>query len=185
MECPFCGFDYRISEAYYRAIGFLSLFATFLLGFATYKPSSDGVWLLSVILSGIPFWIFFSRVVQPSAERGNKRHRLTFIGAYLTSVFVFVGEFVLILIMIYLTSSSQREVKDVLQVSSFPLSWVNPHFLLTGENNLADVCGVLLGNSVFIAVVIQACYQPIRWLFRRSRTTQLSLSQASSENQDD
>ena len=87
--------------------------------------------------------------------------------------------------MIYLTSSSQREVKDVLQVSSFPLSWVNPHFLLTGENNLADVCGVLLGNSVFIAVVIQACYQPIRWLFRRSRTTQLSLSQASSENQDD
>ena len=83
----------RISEAYYRAIGFLSLFATFLLGFATYKPSSDGVWLLSVILSGIPFWIFFSRVVQPSAERGNKRHRLTFIGAYLTSVFVFVGEF--------------------------------------------------------------------------------------------
>jgi hypothetical protein len=185
LECPYCKIDYRITEAYYRGVGFLSLFAMALLGFATHTPNSDGVWLFWIILSGIPFWIFFSRVIQPLAERGNERYRLTFYGAYLTSVFVFGSEFVLILIMIYLTGSSQREVKDVLQVSSFPLSWINPHFLLTGENSLTDVCGVLLGNSLFIAVAIQLCYQPIRWLFHRSRTTQLSLSQTGSENQDD
>jgi hypothetical protein len=156
-----------------------------LLGLATHTANSDGAWLLWIILSGIPFWIFFSRVIHQSVEPGNRRYRLTLIGTYLACVLVFVGEFVLILVMIYLTDSPQREIRDVLEIFSFPLSWVDSHFLLTGENSLADVCGVLLGNSLFIVVAMQLCYQPIRWLFHRSRTTQLSLSQADSGNQDD
>src|SRR5215467_2517928 len=119
LECPFCRLDFRIVESYYRSVSFLTAFAMFLLGWATYKPSSNGVWLLWVILSGIPIWIFFSRVIPPRIMRGRRQTQLSFFRTYFLAVYLICGiEFVVIMSAMYLIGGSQREIKEQLEMLS-------------------------------------------------------------------
>jgi hypothetical protein len=59
---------------------------------------------------------------------------------------------------------------------SIPLAWISPNFLITPSKNFFDLCGIILGNSAFFGPLMFACYQCVRWAFRRNRPIQLSLS---------
>ncbi len=77
------------------------------------------------------------------------------------------------------------DVQEHLEDLSLPLARISPNFLIRRESSILDVCGIILGNSFFFALLIFSFYQPIRWLFRRARPTQLNISHSHAVDEDD
>jgi hypothetical protein len=98
---------------------------------------------------------------------------------------VFFVEFLLFVGAYVLLGATQNELRDHLEMLSMPLAGISRNFLITPSKSLLDVCGVILGNSVFFGIVIYAFYQPVRWAFRRSRPTQLSIANTDVPDDDD
>ncbi|MGA2966304.1 MAG: hypothetical protein ABSD64_08835 [Terriglobales bacterium] len=148
-----------------------------LLAIATYKSTSGGAWLLRVFLSAIPCWFIFMTVVPPWLKQGRNQPRITVVSAWLgAAMTVFLVEFLLLGAAHVLLGASRPELLEHLWMLSMPLAWINPNFLLTPAKSFPDVCGVILGNSVFFGSLMFACYQIVCWAFRRARPTRLSIS---------
>lgn len=185
-ECPHCHADIGLARSYQRVLGLLTLASVSLLAVATHKSTSGGAWLLTVFLSAIPCWFIFVIVVPPWLKQGRNQPRVTLVSAWLgAAMSVFLVEFLLFGAAHVLLGASRRELLEHLEMLSQPLAWISPNFLITPAKSFFDVCGVILGNSVFFGSLIFACYQPVRWAFRRTRPTQLSLSNSNSKEDDE
>jgi hypothetical protein len=183
--CPHCHADICVAYSYRRCAGVLTFAWIFLVGAATHKSSSDGTWLLRVILSGPLFWFVFMVFVPPWLSKGQSQPKFTFGVIYLGAVAsMFALEFVGFGAIILLLGNS-GDLQDHLEDLSIPLVWFSGNFVITRNRSFADVAGVLLGNSFFLALLIFACYQPMRWIFRRNRPTQLSITDQPSSDDDD
>jgi hypothetical protein len=179
--CPFCGADFSIDESYRHHIGKLTLASMIFLGVLSHRSYSGGTWLLVVILSGIPIWIIFIRLIPLRLRSGRQQPKIRMMSTYLgmvSTVFlaVFLTEFLGLGGLMFITGATRNNVQEHFQILSMPLAWISTNFLITPNNSFSDVCGVILGNSFFYGLLMFTCYQPIRWIFRRSRPTQLSLT---------
>jgi hypothetical protein len=184
--CPFCHADIGVARSYQRYVALLTFASTVLLGVATHKPTSDGTWLLAVILSSIPLWIVFFTVIPPWLSHGRNQPRITLISSILSvAVSVFVVEFLVFGAAHVLLGASQQELREHLEMLSLPLAWISSNFLITPDKSFLHVCGVILGNSFFLGPPVFACYQSVRWVFRRSRPTRLSISDNASTNDEE
>jgi hypothetical protein len=92
----------------------------------------------------------------------------------------FIGYTTLILLL-----GKKPDLWEHFAMLSWPLASISPNFLITPDKALSDVCGVILGNSFFFGLLLFACYQPVRWAFRRARVQQLSLSGTNPTDDDD
>lgn len=185
-ECPSCHSDFGLAPSYQRCVGSLTLASVSLLAVATHKSTSGGAWLLSVFSSAIPSWFIFMIVVPPWLKRGHNQPKFTIVVSWLSAALsVFVVEFLGFGAAHLLLGASRRELLEHLEMLSMPLAWISPNFLITPSKSFFDVCGVILGNSVFFGSLIFAAYQPVRLAFRRSRPTQLSLSNSNSTEDED
>jgi hypothetical protein len=144
---------------------------------ATHESTSGGAWLLGIFLSAIPCWIMFLNVVPPWLKQGHAQPRITLVSSWLSvALTVFLVEFMGFGALYVFFGSSRRELLEHLAMLSMPLAWISPNFLITPSRTFFDLCGIILGNSAFFGPLMFACYQTVRWAFRRSRPTQLSLS---------
>ncbi len=184
--CPACSTKICIARSYYQCVGLLTLIAGGLIGVVTHQSTSGGSWLLGVILSTIPGAFFFMFVIPPWLKRGWNQVRITLLALWLSAALgMFLFQFIGIGFALLLLGASRQEVLDHVASLSIPLAWMSPNFLLTPSNSFFDLCGVLLGNSFFYGTFVFLCYQPVRWAFRRSRPTQLSISnRISSEDEE-
>jgi hypothetical protein len=185
-ECPSCHTDIGLARSYQQYIGVLTFAAVSLLAVATHETSSGGTWLLIVLFSAMPCWIVLMIVVPPWLKQGRNQPRLTIVGSWLTAALsVFLVEFLGFVSAHLLLGASQRELQEHLQILSLPLAWISPNFLITPARSFFDVCGGILGNSIFFGMLIFVFYQPVRWAFRRNRPTQLSISNSNPTKDDE
>jgi len=183
--CPSCKADIDLAYSYQRCADLFAFASVVLLGVATRKPASGGAWLLWTILSGIPLWFAFFLLVPPWLRKGRRQPRLTLMSAYLGAVasLFFVGLVGFGAITKFL--GNPADVQEHLEDLSIPLAWISRNFMITRASSLSDVCGVVLGNSFFYALLLFGCYQSIRWLFLRARPTQLNISDNHALDEDD
>jgi hypothetical protein len=183
--CPHCRAEIGVAYSYRRSAGLLTLAWITVLGIATHNASSDGTWLLGIVLSGALFWLVFVAVVPPWLKKGSDQSRMTLGLIYLSVVAsTFVVSFLGFTGMIMLLGNP-GDLQEHLETMSMPLVWMSPNFLITRDKSFPDVCGVLVGNSFFMGLLLFACYQPIRWLRHRNRPTQLSITDQPSTDDDD
>jgi hypothetical protein len=185
-ECPFCHTDIGAARSYQRCIGLLTLVTIALLAVATHESTSGGAWLLGIFLSAIPCWIMFLNIVPPWLKRGHAQPRITLVSSWLgVALTVFLVEFMGFGALYVFFGSSRRELLEHLAMLSMPLAWISPNFLITPSRTFFDLCGIILGNSAFFGPLMYACYLTVRWAFRRSRPTQLSLSNSDPTTDDE
>jgi hypothetical protein len=185
-ECPFCHTDIGLAPSYQRCVGLLTFASVSLLAIATHKSTSGGAWLLGIFFSAIPCWITFLNIVPPWLKRGHNQPRITLVSSWLgAALTVFLVEFLVFGAAHVLFGASRRELLEFLWMLSEPLAWISPNFLITPAKSFFDLCGVILGNSVFFGSLIFACYQSVRWALRRNRPAQLSLSNTNSTEDDE
>ena len=128
----------------------------------------------------------FLDVVPPWLKQGHNQPRITLVSSWLgVALTVFLVEFLGFGAVHVLFGTSRRELLEFLWMLSEPLAWISPNFLITPARSFFDVCGVILGNSVFFGSLTFAFYQTVRWAFRRARPTQLSLSNSGSTEDDE
>lgn len=97
----------------------------------------------------------------------------SWLGAALS---VFLVEFLLFVGAYVLLGATRNELLEHLEMLSMPLASISSNLLLTPSKTFLDVCGVILGNSIFFGTILYAFYQPVRWAFRRARPTQLLIT---------
>lgn len=183
--CPSCQARIGIAHSYQRCVDLLTFAWIVLLGIVTHRSASDGTWLLGIILSAIPFWIAFIVLVPPWLKQGSNQPRVTIVSSFLgAAMTIFLVEFLGFTAVILLLGS-KRDLQEHLDMLSWPLAWINPNFLITPDKALSDVCGVILGNSFFFGLLLFACYQAVRWAFRRARVQRLWLSGTNPTDDDD
>lgn len=176
-QCPFCQTDLAIADSYRRFVALLTLASVGLLAATTHKADSGGTWILALVASAIPIGLIFLGVIPFWLKEGHSEPKLTLVSSWLVAAMtVFLIEFVGVLSAFVVLGASRREISEHLEMLSYPLAWITPNFLLTRTDSFLDLCGVILGNSVFFGLVLWACYQPVRSAFRRNRPTRLSIS---------
>jgi len=184
--CPSCHTDIGIAHSYRACVGLLALASIIRLGVTTYKPTSDGSWLLGVMISAVPLWVLFMALVPPWLKRGHNQPRITFVSSWLgAALTVFLVEFLGFGAAYLVLGASQRELRELLQMLSVPLAWISPNFLITPDKSFLDVCGIILGNSFFFGLPLFACYESVRWFFRKNRPVQLSITHTNPADDDD
>lgn len=185
-ECPHCHVDLGIALSYRRLVALLTLLMVTLIAVVTHRPTSGGAWLFRVFASALPCWFLLMLYIPPRLKEGHIQPRVTFVSSWLgAALSVFFVEFLLFVGAYVLLGATQNELRDHLEMLSMPLAGISRNFLITPSKSLLDVCGVILGNSVFFGIVIYAFYQPVRWAFRRSRPTQLSIANTDVPDDDD
>ena len=184
-ECPFCHTDIGFAVSYRRFVALLALLMAILIAFASHEPNSGGGWLLGVLLSALPCWFLLVTFIPPWLKRGHTQPRVTFVSAWLgTALSVFLVDFLLFVAAHVLLGATESELREHLEMLSMPLASISKNFLITPGKSFLDVCGVILGNSIFFGSVIYLFYQPVRWAFRRGRPTQLSITDSNASDDD-
>jgi hypothetical protein len=185
-NCPHCHIDLGLALSYRRTLALLTLLMVTLVAFATHKPTSGGAWLFRMFVLAIPCWFFLMLSIPPWLKKGHIQPRVTFISSWLgAALSVLLVEFLLFVGAYVLLGASQSELLEHLEMLSMPLASISPNFLITCTRSFLDVCGVILGNSIFFGTVIYAFYLPVRWAFRRARPTQLSIASSDAPEDDD
>jgi hypothetical protein len=132
---------------------------------------------LGVILAMVILRVFFFTVIPPWLQEGRDPVGVSLLGLWiLYSMSALVFQFVGFGLLRILLSGSADEWREHIDVLSLPLSMIEANFRLTPDNTFLDLCGVLVGNSFFYALLVFLCYQPVRRAFRKNRPTRLSLS---------
>jgi hypothetical protein len=139
-----------------------------------------------IFLCAIPVSGFFSIAVPPKLVVGTYQPRVSLLSAWLgAALTIFVVEYLLFGSAYVFLKASPSDLQEHLTMLSLPLAWINRNFLTTPQKTFFDVCGVILGNSIFYGLIMYACYQPVRWAFRKAQPTQLSISGKNPTAEDD
>jgi hypothetical protein len=174
--CPTCETRISISADYSRWTPVVIVLATILFAWFTRTPDSRGAWLLSMILASFILRTGFLMVFPPPLAVAPKTQGIPFAVCYVVfALTVFIQQFILFGWAAFLFGT-KRELYEHLEMLSYPIAWINPKFLITPQNSFFDVCGVLLANSYFGAFTYWVCANTVRAIFRRSRVTQLSIT---------
>jgi hypothetical protein len=183
--CPHCHDAFRVADAYNRNAALFTMAGVALIGLVSHDSSSDGKWLLGTILSALPLWFLFLTSVPLYLEKGSSQPRLTIVGAYISATFsIFVFGLIGMGGMYLLLGASHRDLQEHLQMFSFPLAYIDRNFLIQPGKTFAEVCGIVMGNSVFFGLLVFACYHPIRYFLRRNRPTQLAITDSAPTEDD-
>lgn len=174
--CPSCHTSFGIAHSYQRCADLVMFASVAFLAAMTHKSTSDGTWLLGVILPGVPCWFLFLVLVPPWLKQGSNQVRVTVLSSYLGAAMTIFLAGLGWSAVIMLLGGSKQDLQEHWAMLSLPLVYVSPNFLITTDSSFTDMCGVVLGNSFFFGLLMFACYQTVRWFFHRNRPTQLSLS---------
>ena len=154
----------------------MALLAVILIGSATYSHASTGLWIIGLVLFWA--WIAFvlSLMIPATYERGNPQAQFTWVASFLT-IFAtwFTVEFVGLLAAHVLLGATSREVQELLEFLSVPLGWFSSQFVITPQVRFLDVCGIVLGNSFFIAMPVFVCAKTTQYVMNRNRVVQLGI----------
>jgi hypothetical protein len=84
-----------------------------------------------------------------------------------------------------LLGHSHQDVVEAVDIWSFPLSLINPSFIIRPEKSLAEVMGILTANSYFYALGVTVVFKVVHGFIKKSRVTQLGISSAMLDDDDE
>jgi hypothetical protein len=183
--CMACNEPAQLAWSYRRYTAYLALLAVVLIAFATYRPTSGGLWIMGLVLFWPLITVVLWAILPPSYERGYPQPKFTLVAACVT-VFatVFAVEFVGFAVAYIVLGAKPSEIKEQLYRLSMPLALFNSQFLITPEKRFVDACGVMVGNSLLIALPIFGCVKVVQAAFRRNRVTQIGITDSVDESDD-
>jgi hypothetical protein len=85
----------------------------------------------------------------------------------------------------FLLGAPRQDVTAATDLWSLPLCLVNSEFFIRPEKELAEVLGIVTANSYFNALGLTVVFKVVHGFLRRSRVTQLGLSGATLDDDDD
>lgn len=85
----------------------------------------------------------------------------------------------------YLTGSPDREVREAVDLWSYPLAWANPAFIVRPDKNFVAVFGIVAANSYFYTLALLLAFKVVHGAMRRNRVTQLGISDRNMDDDDD
>src|SRR5262249_26228977 len=162
--------------AYFRLLWLLAFMTLGALGIPTFNSEHAGTWLLVLVLLALPSRMVWGLLVPPWIQRGVYKTGLPFIAWY------FVASLTQFLMWSFwgwlhiLLGASNAEMRENLDSFSLPLYWINSAFLIRPDKRFADVCGIILGNSFFYALVMFALYTGVHAKLNRNRAIQLNIT---------
>ena len=87
--------------------------------------------------------------------------------------------------LVFLLGSPRQDVADIGDMFSFPLGLINPAFIIRPEKGLAEVLGIVTANCYFYALGLTFVFKVVHGFLRRSRVTQLGISGATLDDDDE
>jgi hypothetical protein len=84
-----------------------------------------------------------------------------------------------------LLGAPRQDVTEVTDMWSVPLGLINPAFVIRPEKGLAEVLGIVTANCYFYALALTAVFKIVHGFLRRSRVTQLGISNTTLDDDDD
>jgi hypothetical protein len=183
--CMACDTPVHLSWSYRRYTACLSLLVVALIGFVTYRPSSDGRWVLGLVLFWPLLTVVFWTILPQRYEQSYSQPKVTFPVAFLAVfVSVFAVEFVGFGMAYVILGAPSSEISELLEMLSMPLAWVHHQFLITPEKSFLDVCGVIAGNSLLLGLPVFACVKVVQAAFRQNRVTQIGIGGVTDDSDD-
>jgi hypothetical protein len=85
----------------------------------------------------------------------------------------------------FLLGAPRQEVATATALWSMPLGLVNRSFFIRPDRGLAEVLGIVTANCYFNALGLTVIFKVVHGFMRRSRVTQLGLSGATIEDDDE
>ncbi|HLJ88907.1 MAG TPA: hypothetical protein VKZ53_18960 [Candidatus Angelobacter sp.] len=128
----------------------------------------------------------FIPVVIVKAPLGRWRRNLSFF----LSAWIALTLFMLAYGMVmgwgaFLLGSSTRDVREIEDLWSLPLGWINSSFIVRKESGFVAVFGIVAANCYFYALAATLSAKIVHALLRSNRTTELGLSRPAIEEDDD
>lgn len=183
-KCPYCHAPVTVADSYSRWVGFFTIAFVIALGAATHRADSGGTWLFWLFLAAIPINLLLQVMLPPWLKEGTTQFRFTFMTAFfLGAIDIFVVVFVIFTVAILLLGT-KADVREHLELLSWPLDLISRNFRITPEKRFTDVCGVILGEGLLYGSVFFACFRMVDWARRKGRPTQLLLSGRNPTEQD-
>lgn len=188
--CPACDSPVRVSRKYSQLEVATVFLLVAIIAALTYTPNSSGGWILKILASFIPLRIAYFRFVPPALEAGEEidieaSRTGLFTLLVITMFLVALLEFTALGWVHFFVRGSQREMTELLDMFSLPLGWISPGFVLRPTKSFVDVCGVILGNSLFYAIPFSIGVTVVRKAFRRSRVTQIGITGFTGQGDDE
>jgi len=199
FECPYCGARIGISSVLLLlglVVGFVaSLVVVQFLGLKAYAAL---LWLpilvlciIYVVPRALPLIATLVSPLRvepdPSAKdlSSYKRTLRLFLIVWFSLILfaVIYGSFIGWLAA--LLGAPREEVAASTDLWSIPLGLINPAFFIRPEKGLAEVLGIVAANSYFHALVLTAIFKVVHGFIRRSRVTQLGISGAMLDDDDE
>jgi hypothetical protein len=87
--------------------------------------------------------------------------------------------------LVFFSGAPRREVLDVAEMWSVPLGLFSPAFVVRPDKSLAAVVGIVSANSYFWAIGLTLVFKFVHGIIRRSRVTQLGISDHPLDDGDD
>ena len=124
--------------------------------------------------------------IQPSKPSGFLKNVVLLLSFWLGIAFtMYAYGLVMFGWAAVIVGASRQEWYEHLDFLSVPLGWVNRNFVIRPERSLLTVCGIILCNSYFYALMLLPIYKIVHAALYRGRVTQLGISQSISPNEDD
>jgi len=85
----------------------------------------------------------------------------------------------------FLTGSPDPEVRETVDMWSYPLAWVNSAFIVRPDKSFVAVLGIVAANSYFYTLAVTLAFKVVHGILQRSRITELGISHRSIDEDDD
>src|SRR5215471_7380216 len=85
----------------------------------------------------------------------------------------------------FLTGSPAGEVRETVDMWSYPLAWANSAFIVRPDKSFVVVLGIVTANSYFYTLAVTLAFKVVHGILQRSRITELGISHRSIDEDDD
>jgi hypothetical protein len=195
FECPHCGAHIGFSSVPLLlglVFGFIaSVVVVQVLGLKAYAAL---LWLPILLLCiryllPLATSMVYPLKVEPTASaKGSGSYKSTlrlFLSVWFALILTAVAYGFFTGWLAFLLGAPRQEVTTATALWSMPLGLVNSSFFITPDQGLAEVLGIVTANCYFNALGLTVIFKVVHGFLRRSRVTQLGLSGATLDDDDD
>ena len=193
--CPGCGSVLCVSPAYRILTLFFCLATSLLLSYAIGLRAYAAIaWipLFSVALIVVPNFakfIFAPRLqvhtetdLIARKEEPWRRNLRLFLTCWIGLTFFILAYGFVLGWVAFLLGGSQRDIREMTDMWSVPLGWLNSVFVVTPNRSFLAVFGIVFANSFFYAAVLTATIRLVQRRLRQ-RITQIGISGTSQNDE--
>lgn len=198
FSCPHCHEQLDVSKTYNCVTAILafigSLALAYIVGLKAYLALGWIVLLFlsfafvpSIVKSIIPPRLEPARPVEDRTEPTEPwKRKLTMFLAFWFGGTIFLFAYGYILGWSAVVVGGARSMgRDVAEVFSGPLAWINSSFVIQPDSNFVTVLGIVFANTFFYAAILTVLVSFVRSRMKKSEVLQMGISEKVTRDDDD